>query len=302
VTPAELTRARVRAVHVIGLHLPRRGLAGQFHRGHSGNPTGRGKGAVPRVPPPTAIEREYQAALLALVRRLRPAFADLERELPALLASAHRETRGDADETQRIRTLVAQARAAMAASLSQSEVDALARKFAARVSTYQRIAMNRQTKAVLGIDVIATDRRLPALVQAFVDANVGLVKNIPDKLAHDVEAASLRAVQTGKLHGDLADELENKFGFAEDRAKLIARDQVGKLYGQVNAARQRELGVRRFQWVTVHDERVRPEHEDRDGKIYSYDDPPDGELPGEPINCRCYASPMLDDLLDDEDE
>lgn len=95
----------------------------------------------------------------------------------------------------------------------------------------------------------------------------------------------MRAIQDGQLHGDLADELEGQFGFSEDRAALIARDQIGKAYGQINASRQREMGVTQFIWRTVEDERVRSEHEDRNGETYDYSDPPDGELPGEPINC-----------------
>ncbi len=102
---------------------------------------------------------------------------------------------------------------------------------------------------------------------------------------------------------------------AADRAELIAVDQVGKLYGQVNAKRQQDLGVTEFIWRTVGDERVRgnpgglypkatPSHWDRDSKTYRYDDPPKGksgekELPGVPIRCRCSAEPKLDHLLDD---
>lgn len=113
---------------------------------------------------------------------------------------------------------------------------------------------------------------------------------------------TLQAVQDGKLHTDLADDLHARFDIGERKATLIARDQVGKLYGQVNAIRQKEVGVEKFVWRTAEDERVRAEHEQRDGETYSYDDPPDGELPGEPILCRCYAEPDFTSVLDQATE
>ena len=43
------------------------------------------------------------------------------------------------------------------------------------------------------------------------------------------------------------------------------------------------------------------EREKRSEKTpFSFDDPPDGVLPGEDPNCRCYAEPVLDDLLGDD--
>jgi SPP1 gp7 family putative phage head morphogenesis protein len=49
----------------------------------------------------------------------------------------------------------------------------------------------------------------------------------------------------------------------------------------------------------VGDERVRDEHEGLDGEQFDYDDLPSEGLPGEPIQCRCYAEPVLSAILDD---
>jgi uncharacterized protein with gpF-like domain len=55
-------------------------------------------------------------------------------------------------------------------------------------------------------------------------------------------------------------------------------------------------------WRTVGDERVRPSTRIATAKRTRYDDPPDGELPGEPIQCRCSAEPVFDDILDPDPE
>lgn len=131
-------------------------------------------------------------------------------------------------------------------------------------------------------------------------SNVRLIVNRPEDFnARELATAIERNVFFGGSTAELAEELEERFNFTADHAAFIARDQVGTLNGQLDAQRQQGLGVTRFTWVSVGDDDVREEHDDRDGEIYDYDDPPDGELPGEPINCRCSAEPVLEDLIDD---
>ncbi len=196
------------------------------------------------------------------------------------------------------RKLIEEAKARLQARINVNAIKELATKFAQHTSTFQRIQLNRQTKAALGVDLFTGDRGIPARISGFVSENVALIKSIPEEVASRVEKKIARAVNSGQLHGDLAKDLENDFGFPETRAKLIARDQVGKLYGQINASRSQEVGATQFIWRTVGDERVRDDHSDFDGETYAYDDPPNGTLPGEEINCRCSAEPVFDDIVD----
>jgi SPP1 gp7 family putative phage head morphogenesis protein len=53
-----------------------------------------------------------------------------------------------------------------------------------------------------------------------------------------------------------------------------------------------EVGVTKVQWLTAQDERVRPEHAARDGRIYDLDEAL--SLMGEP-NCRCTLLPVFMD-------
>lgn len=265
------------------------------------------------------IVLDYARRLTLDIRAARAAFGPLMSELPGLLAHAREERRADrfdAGEGRRVRELVNAARSHLVSTMSQRHIEELAEEFARKTSTFQRVQLNRQTRAALGVDAFARDRFLPVLVEGFVDENVALIKGITPQLADAVEAAVTRALQKGTLHGDLAEELEDRFGYAEDRAKLIARDQIGKLYGQVNAARQQEMGVAKFIWRTVGDSRVRgmpggkyeraePSHAALEGETFEYANPPPADvdggpaLPGVPINCRCYPEPVFDDLLAD---
>lgn len=47
-------------------------------------------------------------------------------------------------------------------------------------------------------------------------------------------------------------------------------------------------------WRTVDDDLVRPEHADREGKVFSWENPPKGGNPSESLNCRCWAESLTD--------
>lgn len=256
---------------------------------------------VPRQLQPKMIEKEYAKRLLEVVAQTRAALKTFLEELPALLRAAQRE-RADAGEGRRAQLLLEQTRNRLSQSISNERLENLSRDIARRTSEHNRTQLNKQIRAALGTDLFLNDRRLSALVEGFTVENVSLIKDLPTQIIQDIEKSVTRAMTSGTPHKQLAAEIEDKFGIGERRARIIARDQIGKLNGQVNAARQKELGVEKFIWRTVNDERVRPEHEERDGEIYSYSDPPDGELPGEPILCRCYAEPVFTGITEEADD
>jgi SPP1 gp7 family putative phage head morphogenesis protein len=111
---------------------------------------------------------------------------------------------------------------------------------------------------------------------------------------------------------DLAEALQQRVAVSRSRAVLVARDQTTKLAGALNAHRQQSAGIQRFKWVTSHDERVRASHRQLDGKTFSWDDDAREEemadydiveedddpapIPGSGIQCRCTASPVIEEL------
>lgn len=251
---------------------------------------------LPRQIPPILIEMEYGNAI---IRRLEGVFAlykPLLAAAPGLIASARGE-RMDAGEGRRVRDLVAQARDAAAKTIKREDIEDLARKFAARTSTYQRIQLNRQVHAALGADPVLRDRDLAAVSEHFVHENAALITSIPDELHGDVESLVQRAVGSAMPSPKLAKHIEARFGVSRRKARFLARDQISKHAGKLNRARQRELGIDKFVWRSVGDERVRDWHRDElDGNTYRWDKPPlseDGEpiIPGEDYGCRCAGEP-----------
>jgi SPP1 gp7 family putative phage head morphogenesis protein len=258
---------------------------------------------MPRQQAPDAIRLSYLSALLSgPVARARELVRErLEPRLPGLAAEAA-AARGDAverlDETAGdVNALLDRIADEWFGEWPNERLAALARRFADRTSEFQREQLARQFKAAMGIDVFRSEPWLGPKVSAFTAENVALIKSVAQDHFTDLEKRMISGLRSGQRWEDLADTARERYGVSENRAKLIARDQVGKLYGELNRTRQKELGVSRYTWRTSRDNRVRDEHEAREGEVFSWDDPPEDGHPGEPVQCRCNADPVLEDLL-----
>lgn len=210
--------------------------------------------------------------------------------------------RMDIGEGKRARELVDRARRKFEAAIHPNQLEALAHTFAQRTGDHQREQLKKQAKAALGIEVHPTDTRVPAIVDHFVGENVSLIKTLGSNTFDWIEKAVTRSVTTGIRHEELAGDIAERFNIGERHARLIARDQVGKLNAQLNASRSQEIGVESFIWQTVGDERVRDEHDEIDGEEFDYPEghPTEG-LPGEPILCRCSAFPVFNTIIEEAD-
>lgn len=253
---------------------------------------------VPRQIYPKLIELEYAKALVGHLNIARHALVPLTHELPSLLASA----RHDAGESSRARDLINRARDALNRATQPTQIENLAAQFGQRTQQYNRVQLGRQVRAALGADVVASDTKLQKILGNYVQENAALITSIPSQVIDQIEGIVTRGFTSGRMHTDIAAEIDERFNVGESRARVIARDQIGKLYGQTNAYRQRDLGIESFTWATSEDERVRPEHEELNGRVFRYDDPPDEGLPGEPILCRCSAEPVFSEILNAADD
>ena len=158
-------------------------------------------------------------------------------------------------------------------------------------------------KSSVGVDispVLTQSGPILDALRAATKDNIDLIKSIPEQYFEKLGDAVGKNMERGMRFEDLAKEIERIGDVTESRAKLIARDQTSKMNGAFNQARQTSLGIDKYQWQTSGDERVREDHAENDGKVFSWNDPPATGHPGEDINCRCVAVPYFD--LDSEEE
>ncbi len=205
--------------------------------------------------------------------------------------------RADAGELEFARKLINEAASKMRGDLTAGDIEKLASYFARETSQAQRRELARQLTAALGVEVLPDEKYIPEIIKYFTHENATLIGSIPEELHQQVANMTARAF-TKRMHPDTyAKLLQDRFDVAESRARFIARDQLSKLWGQVNAVRQRGVGITEFVWDTRKDNLVRPSHRRLQGKVFSFDDPPSVGLPGEDFNCRCAARPVLNGIL-----
>lgn len=132
----------------------------------------------------------------------------------------------------------------------------------------------------------------------WIDENLALIKSIREDALRRIQSELREAVSSTLERGVqtklLANRIRDLSGVTEKRAKMIARDQVGKLNGRLTEYRQRGAGIKEYRWSTSNDSRVREAHAEREGQIFKWDKPPYDGHPGQPINCRCVALPVID--------
>ena len=136
------------------------------------------------------------------------------------------------------------------------------------------------------------------LKQIWTSQNLTLIKSIDDRTMEAIHYALsrnvIRTVDRETLVSELTQTIKHMANVNEKRAALIACDQVGKLNSQLAQYEQVNQGVDSYIWQTMMDNRVRPEHAERQGKRYYWNDPPSGGHPGWSYRCRCTAIPCYD--------
>jgi|SRR5579859_1160890 len=179
-------------------------------------------------------------------------------------------------------------------------LEGLAERYARETSEWQKQQLGLAMKAAIGVALVPEGKDLPERFANFASENAALITGMTNELTDSIAKTVTQGIADGDRAEDIAADIEDRFDVGASRAALIARDQVGKFYGDLNKARQTELGVAGYTWRTMHDQRVRDEHVELDGKHFEWDDPPEDGHPGEPILCRCFAEPDFSGILEEE--
>ncbi len=147
-----------------------------------------------------------------------------------------------------------------------------------------------------------TTRAVNDVLQAAVAENVALIKSIAQQHLTAVEGHVMRSVQSGRDLKSLSDALQQQFGVTKRRAALIARDQNNKATAVIQRVRQQEVGITEAIWLHSGGGREpRPTHvkagreHTRYKIVDGWFDPHEQKYiwPGELINCRCVARPVI---------
>lgn len=258
----------------------------------------RRRGPMPRQQQPDAIRREYYRAIEREVcEPARRAFERVGPEILRLLADHRAGQRQDAAQDDHAKMLVTMAAERMVREMRPNELHDIARKFGKRTSDFQREQLDRQVRHAMAVPLASVERPITDKLDGFARENVELIRTVPERYFDSLRQRVREAFEGGMHPEELAKEFEQRYEVSLSDARRIARDQIGKINGQLNMERQVAMGVTSYLWRSARDNRVRDEHSDRDGKMFRWDDPPEDGHPGEPIQCRCFSEPDFSQIL-----
>ena len=148
----------------------------------------------------------------------------------------------------------------------------------------------------IGIDLksVVQNEGLEDILVATTRENVALIRSIPEEYFKQLETVVFSGTTQGNAASSMTKQIQKIGKTTEKRAKLIARDQTAKLNSALNQQRAQNLGSDEYIWRTARDDRVRDNHATKNGKIFKWSEPPeDTGHPGQDIQCRCIAQPII---------
>ena len=176
--------------------------------------------------------------------------------------------------------------------LVEDEVVAHAR----RLQGYHRRRLIQTFRVALGVDIrpVLSDAAIEPLMTAWRRDNIRLIRTIPSRF-HD--SLYRRVTETFAERpfdqAALSKVLNREFRSTGYNLRRLTRDQTSKAIGQLTQARHAQLGITEYTWRTAQDERVRDTHAALDGMVQRWDTPPSVGHPGQDIQCRCVADPVM---------
>lgn len=268
---------------------------------------------------PESAEREFKRVTNGYIRLLKKCLME---ELPGIMDEYRREQRSDSrfDASLKLAEKVKNALIKVARELEQKlakyKLNELVRKVAKLTKVNSLNEWKRVCEDTLGIDLLDDyyngDFYEDAL-RRWVDENIQKIKSIPNDTLGSMQKIILDGFREGKTITAIQKEIQKEYSVTRRKAQLLARDQIATLNAQLSKLQQEDAGCSKYKWSSSKDSRVRDCHRALDGKIFSWDDPPEmwyetkaGRVytgrhchPGEDIACRCVAIPVFDiDTID----
>ncbi|NDA60670.1 MAG: hypothetical protein EBX50_01385 [Chitinophagia bacterium] len=149
-----------------------------------------------------------------------------------------------------------------------------------------------------------------AILKASIDEILlyydGLTSGIVDKYRNLLN----NAVKNGIDNQSIKKAVMETVGYSEQKASRASENIGRSMASSLTNQRMKNAGITKFKWMHSSAGKVpRPLHVDYDGQVFSFDDPPiiddkTGQvgLPGQLINCRCRAIPVIEIEGDSSDE
>ena len=263
---------------------------------------------------PKTAEREFRRITGSYMKLLNE---ELKKKLPAMMAEYQKERHGDSrfDDSQdldaKLRLLLQDVAAALEKRIAEYELGQKVEQIAKMAKNVSIREWKRAVKDTLGIDLLDDYYKgefFEEAIRRWIAENVLLIKSIPSETLGNMREIILGSYLKGSSIRDIQKAIQETYNVSKRKAQLLARDQVATLNAQLTKAQQTDAGCKKYRWSDSRDGRVRDCHKALNGKVFSWDNPPEmwyetkqGRVytgrrchPGEDYCCRCVAIPVFD--------
>lgn len=258
---------------------------------------------------PASIEREFQRVSNAYLRLVNQVVKEHMPEIKKA-AAAERDNRRRQDDAGDLMKAIEKAFRSMRLDLDKkTEAFGLRKKLESLANMTRKLSIaewKRTVQDTLGLDIMDDyymGEFYQQVLQSWIEENVGLIKSLPQEALTEMQNIVSQGFQTGSTVTSIEKDIRTTYNAKKSSARLLARDQLGKLNSELTRQQQTDAGVAEYIWSDSGDSRVRDRHHELNGKKFRWDDPPVVTPPGKPVRrchpgedyqCRCVALPVFD--------
>lgn len=189
-------------------------------------------------------------------------------------------------------------------------LEAVSKQILSKLDKKSKVEFYNKVAKVVGIDVQALIAKegMKATTNALMLETAQWIKTLRDESLEKFTNNTLFAMTQGESLDTIVKQFDTVVSERKNHARFLARNQVQNYNSISTKVRAQNLGIKKGIWRTAGDERVRPSHEDRDGKEFDLAEglysSVDGKylLTGIDFNCRCETEYVVPGTEDDGEE
>lgn len=136
----------------------------------------------------------------------------------------------------------------------------------------------------------------------FAERNLELVRIAGNEYIEGIYKIAEQGYRNGESLKQVTAQMRELTEGDISKAEFWARDQLGDAASEYNRTAQESVGIEKYRWRTMGDNRVRDEHAELEGQIFDWEtgaaktgllSKPGAKHPGEDYRCRCWAEPIF---------
>lgn len=156
--------------------------------------------------------------------------------------------------------------------------------------------------ALILTEIEANEQVMSAKLSSLATQRAQQITRINETVQGQLNLSLNEGIEAGETVQQISDRVRNVYNVAGNRAKLIARTETTNAMNSASQTYYQEVGVRKKQWLTAGDERVRASHMAVNGEVVPITAnfsngvhvPGVGPDPAEVVNCRCTILPVIE--------